>query len=235
MGRGSSKAGGGSGGGAGVTAAQRKTIDRLAKRTRDLKNEQYRIVNEAGEVVLEKKGTRHEVAHTVGESRQYLPGAVSIHNHPEGGTFSQPDLSDFGYGAREIVAAAPEGTYRLINVKYGTKQQYDGWVGLRDAMDAAGVTKDVSFTEIRKQAQAQPAVARQMRALQKTSARWDEARKAGKPQATLDRLVAQYDRQSKKYKALLKDAERKVEVKPYHDFYRKYASKYGFKYEFTKR
>lgn len=226
----------GNSGGAGVTAAQNKTVDRLVKRTRDLKNEQYRVVNENGEVVLEKKGGRGEVSATVGEKRQFLTGAVTIHNHPDGGTFSDADLNEFGFGARQLVVASHEGTYKLTNTKYGTKDQSKGWLDMRNAMDAAGITgREMSFTELRKQAQQQPAVARQMKTMQKTSERWVKARQEGKPQATLDRLMAQYNRQDTKYKSLLKDAQRQVETKPYHDFYRKNASKYGFKYEFTKR
>ena len=84
---------------AGVTPLQNKTINQIANKTRNLKKEQYRIVNENGEIVLEKKGQEHEVSATLGEKREYLPGAVSIHNHPAGGTFSYPDLRDFGTGA----------------------------------------------------------------------------------------------------------------------------------------
>lgn len=225
----------GGSGSAGVTAAQNKTIDRLAKRTRDLKNEQYRVVNENGEVVLEKKGGRGEVSATVGEKRQYLSGAVTIHNHPDGGTFSDADLNEFGFGARQLVVATPEGTYKLTNTKYGTPDQSRGWLDMRNAMDAAGVTRERSFTELRKEAQSQPAVARQMRAMSKTSDQWVKAKQAGKPQATLDRLMAQYNRQDVKYKSLLDTATRKAETQPYHDFYRRNASKYGFKYEFTRR
>lgn len=226
----------GSSSGAGVTAAQNKTVDRIAKRTRDLKNEQYRIINENGEIVVERKGTRHEVSGTVGEKRQYMEGGVGIHNHPEGGTFSEADLKDFGFGARQIVVASPEGTYKLTNMKYGQYDAKSGWYDMQEAMNSAGITgREMSFTELRKQAQQQPAVSRQMKAMQKTSDQWVKAREAGKPQATLDRLAAKYDQQSTKYKSLLKDAQRQVETKPYHDFYRKNASKYGFKYEFTKR
>lgn len=222
-------------GGGGVTSAQDKEVARIVKRTRDLKNEQYRIVNENGEVVLERKGTRGEVGGTVGEKRQYMSGAVGIHNHPDGGTFSDADLKDFGFGARQIVVASPEGTYKLTNTKYGTKDQSKGWLDMKNAMDSAGVTRERSFTELRKEAQSQPAVARQMKAMSKTSDQWMKARQEGKPQATLDRLAAQYDRQSAKYKTLLDAATRKAETQPYHDFYRKNASKYGFKYEFDKR
>ena len=225
----------GGSGGAGVTAAQNKTIDRLAKRTRDLKNEQYRVVNENGEVVLEKKGGRREVSATVGEKRQYLPGAVTIHNHPDGGTFSDADLTEFGFGARQLVVASPEGTYKLTNTKYGTPNQSKGWYDMQKAMDAAGVTRERSALAIRDEARQRPAVKKLSDAMNRTSARWVEARQAGKPQATLDRLMGQFNRQQEKYKSALKAEERKVETQPYHDFYRKNASKYGFKYEFTRR
>lgn len=48
------------------------------------------------------------------------------------------------------------------------------------------------------------------------------------------RSKIKYDKQAEKYKSLLDSAQREAEVKPYHDFYRKNASKYGFKYEFIK-
>lgn len=220
----------------GVTAAQDKTIGKLVRRTRDLKKEQYRVVNEDGEVVLEKRGSQDQVAATVGEKREHLQGAVTIHNHPDGGTFSDEDLTEFGFGARQIVVASPEGTYKLTNMEYGTPKQSEGWFRMRDAMGAAGVTgRETSFIELRKQAQQRPAVARQMKAMQKTSARWVQARQEGKSQTALDKLAAQYDRQNAKYKTLLKSAMREVETKPYHEFYKQNASKYGFRYEFIRR
>lgn len=223
------------GSGAGVTAAQGKAVNRIANRTRNLKNEQYRVINENGEVVLEKRGNKDQVSATIGEKREHLPGAVTIHNHPDGGTFSDADLTEFGFGARQLVVATPEGTYKMTNTKYGTKDQSRGWYDMRNAMDAAGVTRERSALDIRNEAKKTPAVARQSAAMQRTSAQWVKARQEGKPQAVLDRLTAQYNRQDAKYKSLLKTAERKVETQPYHDFYRKNASKYGFKYEFTRR
>ena len=130
-----------SGGGGGVTSAQNKTVDQIVKRTRDLKNEQYRIIDENGEVVLERRGTRHEVTGTVGEKRQFMEGGVGIHNHPDGGTFSQDDLRDFGFGARQIVVASPEGTYKLTNTKYGQFDAKHGWHDMSEAMDRAGITR----------------------------------------------------------------------------------------------
>lgn len=220
---------------AGVTAAQNKTIKQLVKKTRDLKNEQYRIINENGEVVLEKRGGKHEVAATVGEKREYISGAVTIHNHPNGGTFSVDDLNEFGFGARQLVVASPEGTYILTNSRYGTKGQYNGWLDMKNAMNDAGVTKERSSLYYREKARQVPAVKRQMQAMQRTSAQWVKAKEAGKPQATLNRLAERYNRQNNKFKNLLRAAERKAETQPFHDFYKQNASKYGFEYEFIKR
>ncbi|MBR2680386.1 MAG: hypothetical protein IKE23_06490, partial [Exiguobacterium sp.] len=115
----------------GRTKAQDSKIREIAKRTTELKNEQLRIVNENGEVVLEKKGKAHEVTATVGEKRNAHwsnRNSITIHNHPNGGTFSDADLDEFGYGAKEIVVSAPEATYRLVKTSKGTPD----WVGLRD-------------------------------------------------------------------------------------------------------
>ena len=219
----------------GVTHAQDTTITRIARRTRDLKKEQYRIVNEDGEIVLEKKGGKHEVSATIGEKRDHLPGAVSIHNHPEGGTFSLEDLNEFGFHARQMVVAAPEGTYKLTNIKYGQKDQTAGWYDMREAMKAAGIDREMSFMEIRREAEKSPRMIKLRQSVDKISEQWVKAKEGGKPQATLDRLMARYDKVVEKIKVVRKEEERKVETKPYHDFYRKNAGKYGFRYEFIKR
>lgn len=117
------------------TEAQSKTLGKIIKKTANLKKEQYRIIDKDGNVLLEKKGDKSSVASTVGEHRENLPGNISIHNHPEGGTFSTADLSDFGYGAQEIVVASPEGTYSLVNTRMGQPDQFDGWIPLRDAIE----------------------------------------------------------------------------------------------------
>lgn len=218
-----------------VTDAQNKTASRIARQTRDLKNEQYRIINEDGAVVLEKRGGRGEVASTAGEKREYLDGALSIHNHPDGGTFSDADLRDFGYGARAIVVSSPEGTYRLTNVRYGTPQAHSGWHDMQQAMDAAGVTRERGFRELRDEAQKDRTVAKHSAAMQKAAEAWTKAKDAGKPKETLDKITERYNAHREQYRTALKAAERQVAVKPYDDFYRKNAAKYGFKYEFVKR
>lgn len=219
----------------GITLAQTKEIDRIANRTRNLKKEQYRIVNENGEVVLNKQGKEHEVAATVGEKREYMSGAVSIHNHPNGGTFSYDDMSDFGYGARGIVAASPEGNYKLTNTRYGTKQQYSGWRDMQEAMEKAGVTKEISVDVIIKQAKETPKIKKLADQRTKVANQWAKAKDAGKPKEHLDKLSHQYTQISNKYTSSLNEEMRKLETKPYHDFYKKNASKYGFKYEFISK
>lgn len=219
----------------GVTAKQNATINRMANRTRNLKNEQYRIIDENGDVVLAKKGGQHAVAATVGEKRENLPGAVSIHNHPDGGTFSTDDLSEFGFGARAMVVASPEGDYRLTNVRYGTPQQAAGWLAMRNDMEAKGLNRERGSLELRNEAQQTPAIRAQMENMQRTSREWVDARAAGKPQSTLDKIMNRYTEQEQKYRSDLAKEMRRLEVKPYDDYYKANASKYGFKYEVNKR
>ena len=124
------------------TAAQAKTLKSIESRTRNLKKEQFRVVDREGNVIMEKKGDENSVAFTIGEARDNFPGNITIHNHPDGGTFSTADLSGIGHGATEIRAAAPEGTYILRNTRYG--QKYDGattktWYHMREDLESAAM------------------------------------------------------------------------------------------------
>ena len=222
----------GSGSKPAMTAAQQKTINTIAKKTRHLKNEQYRIVNENGEVVLEKRGDAHSVAATVGEKRDHMPGRVSIHNHPDGGTFSIDDLSDIGYGARAIVAAAPEGNYILTDNLYGQWVKGKGWHNMRDAMEAAGLNQDRGFLDIRREAQKAPELVKLENRINNLSAEWVKGHKEGAPKDQQDRLYAEHDKLSKEYSKLLHEKEREIVTKPYHDWFKKNAKKYGFTYTF---
>ena len=217
-----------------VTTQQSKAIDRIANRTRNYKNEQYRIIDENGNVVLEKRGTEHEVAATAGEKRDLAKGAVTIHNHPNGGTFSADDLREFGYGVRQITAAAPEGNYKLTNTRYGTKDAYKGWYDMQQDAIKAGVYRERSFLDIRKAAQNRPAVKRIADSMKKISDQYMTAKKTGKPQSFLDSLWKKYQAKESVYKKALREAERREEVGPAHDWYKKNASKYGFSYSLTR-
>ena len=218
----------------GRTDAQDKAIRKIAKQTRNLKKEQYRIVDDNGDIVLAKRGTQHEVAATVGEKRDYLKGNISIHNHPEGGTFSADDISEFGYGAREIVAASPEGTYRLINAKYGTKQAYDGWVKLRDGAQAI---PERSAIALRRQAQENTANSASARQLRDIEARFNDIRTRDGREAAqryYDSVKEKYDEATSRHREEINAEVRRLETQPFHDYYKKNAAKYGFVYRFEK-
>ena len=212
----------------GRTAAQNKTVQQIIKRTANLKKEQMRIVDRQGNILLEKRGLKHEVASTVGEKRELAPNALVIHNHPDGGTFSAADLKEFGYGATEIVAAAPEGTYRLIRVS----DTMPDWVKLRDRIDAI---PEASMLDLRKQARENLANSKTQKALDAITKRFTEIQKRDGADAARKYALdtkAQYDTLASQRKAEVDAEARRLETKPYDDAYKKYASQYGLRYVF---
>lgn len=217
-----------------VTSAQQKNVDRIAKQTRNLKNEQYRIISEDGTVVSAAKGDKHSVATTVGEKREKMRGAVSIHNHPQGGTFSDADFADFGYGARAIYAAAPEGTYSLVNRKYGTKDAYKGWYDMREAYRSQ-VPSDMSFITLNKAAQSTKRYQAASSRAKRLSDQWVKARESGKPQSVLDKIATKANAAIDNASKILREERRKAEVEPAHKWLKANASKYGFTYSFRKK
>ena len=234
MGRGASKA---SAAGGGTNPAVEKTLNQIIKRTQNLKKEQYRIVNEDGEVVLTKQGEKDNVKMTVGEHRQYTEGATTIHNHPQideglGGPPSPSDIKDFGYGAREIVIASNEGTYRLKNTKYGTPQERDGWRPLQEALQK--IADDQSSVAIIRKSNDIMANSKTGKEMHKISETWVKRKSEGASQAELDKYMSKFDSLQKQYKTELGQLRRKMELEPYHEFYKKNAKKYGFSYTYPK-
>lgn len=218
-----------------VTAEQQKAVDKIAKQTRDLKNEQYRVIGEDGQVKLVSKGGKHEVGTTRGEKWDNVPGSVSIHNHPQGGTFSDADFSDFGFGARAIYAAAPEGTYSLVNKKYGTSEAKKGWVAMQEAYRNSPAGQERGFLDLKKAATSTPRYQRAAKAADNAAKRYMQASKSGAPQARLDRLMSAYKAAADRSSSVYKEELRRAEVRPAHDWLRANASKYGFEYSFRKR
>ena len=251
MGRGRSKVSVGGGGAWDRTKEQDKTLNQIARKTANLKNEQYRIVDSEGNVVLEKHGTRGEVATTVGEKREFLDGNISIHNHPAedgelGGTFSPDDLGQFGFGAKEIVVSAPEGTYRLINTKYGTMDQYNGWYDMKNeiienietpAVDKSYLTrrKEAMESLMSKKSSDYYKATKQQEAI--TNKYSEISRTQGREKAN-EYITSQRDRYDSlgniRQKALKREMRRQ-EVEPYHEYYKQNARKYGFEYKFEPR
>ncbi len=210
-----------------------KALGKIIKRTANLKKEQYRIVDVNGNIVAQAQGDKDSVRMTVGEKREHLEGATSIHNHPDGGTFSSADLSDFGYGAREMVVAAPEGTYRLINTKYGTKEQTSGWLPLREGFDK--IADGQSSLADRRKAQDIVSKTKEGKRAKAIGAEWVAKKNAGASRAELDKLANEYDSLAKVLKKMTDTEARKIEVEPYHNYFKQNASKHGFKYVFTKK
>ena len=213
--------------------AMTKTLNKVIRQTSNLKKEQYRIIDKEGNVLIQKQGKKGEVSASYGEKREYLHGNISVHNHPEGGTFSSDDFDEFGFGATEICVAAPEGTYILTNMKVGQKDQYDGWIPLRDAVREQ-LDVDRSFTSIRKAAEERLKDCDELKDIRKITQQWQELRDGG---ASLEEQReffnnSEYNALSESYKKKLHEEERKVVTEPYHEFYKKNAAKYGFKYEF---
>ena len=219
-----------SNGNGGSNPAVEKTLKKLIKQTANLKKEQYRIIDEDGNVLIKKQGDQDKVVLSVGEKREMLDGATSLHNHPDGGTFSSADLSDFGYGAREMVVAAPEGTYRLKNMNYGTPEQSSGWLPLREGFDRIS-DKQSSLADMKK-ARENVAKTKEGKRLSKIGEEWVQKRNAGASQSVLDGLTKEYDTLLKKVQAMTKKEQRRLEVEPYDKYFKQNAKKYGFKYTF---
>lgn len=187
-----------------------------------------------------KKGKEHEVAATVGEKRDYLDGNISLHNHPNGGTFSDADLSDFGYGAKEIVVSSKEGTYRLINNKYGTKDASSGWYDMRDDLRQKVVEPMQKQSSLARHKQAQEntrnnSTYKQMQTINKNYEKISKEKGKDAAMEYARKTADKYHELSKKREQEVAAEERRLLTKPYDDYYKKNAKKYGFTYKFEKK
>ena len=220
------------------TEAQTKTLNGIASRTRNLKKEQFRVVDREGNVIMEKQGDAHSVTYKIGEARDNFPGNITIHNHPDGGTFSTPDLSDIGYGATEIRAAAPEGTYIMRNTRYGRK--YDAakektWFDMKEDLEKASANFK-NETAIKKETKARY----QADYDEKVSVwakKWAEAKGSGASSEELNKYIDKYNKAKDAWEAenkpkMAKDI-RKAYVDQYHNWYKTNAYNYGMEYQFV--
>lgn len=213
------------------TKVQLNKLKSIARKTKNLKNEQLRIVDREGNVVLEKKGDKISVTCTVGEMRAVAWGNISIHNHPAGGTFSPADLRQFGYGVTEIRAACPEGTYILRNLNYGRNSK-KSWYDLQQAymlFEEKKVLKSSNHPERYKQKYAK--YSNEYKSI------FDEFQKRKAEGASSEELKALIDKHNKLRVEVQKkvDAEIRAEdVLPHHKWFVKNAAKYGFEYVLEK-
>lgn len=211
------------------TEAQAKTLKGIESRTRNLKKEQFRVVDREGNVVMQKQGDKNSVSYSIGEARDNFPGNITIHNHPDGGTFSSADLSDIGHGATEIRAASPEGTYILRNLNHGTKWR-DGqktWLDMRNDIDAASQ----EFKSARQlKAKVREPYEQQVKPIME---RWSKRRDEGAPQDELNKIAKEYTSAWDALQPQVEQATRKAYVDQYHSWYKSHAGEYGFEYEFV--
>lgn len=211
------------------TEAQSKTLRGIESRTRNLKKEQFRVVDRDGNVVMQKQGDANSVTYKVGEARDNFPGNITIHNHPSGGTFSSADLSDIGYGATEIRAAAPEGTYILRNVNQRSQKS---WFDMREDIDNASIDFKEGFklrSEVR--SNLQPEYEKQVKPF---IDKWKKAQESGASQEELRKLANDpaYLKADANFKAKVETETRKAYTDQYHSWYKSHAGEYGLEYEF---
>lgn len=218
------------------TAAQEKALAGIENRTRNLKKEQFRVVDREGNVIMQVQGDKDSVTYKLGEARDKIPGNITIHNHPDGGTFSTADLSDLGVagGATEIRAAAPEGTYVLRHVDYKSwgRGEKKTWLDMKEDMQRAELDFKSEYEVKRKvKAQLQPEYERQTKPY---IDRYMEAQRNGASNETLKKLANDpgYLKINEEYKASIKSEVRKTWVKQYDDWYKSHAHEYGLEYDF---
>lgn len=219
------------------TAAQEKELTRIANRTRNLKKEQLRVVDSDGNVLMEKHGDKGSVAATLGEFRATLPGNISIHNHPDGGTFSPDDLRSLGHGPKELRVAAPEGDYALKATKTfanGAPDTY-GWYDMQEAL-LASETSFKNLITLKREANEKFMPDYNEKVLVHAE-RWQKARDGGASMEEQQKHIDAYEKAKDAWEAENRpkiEAEvRRLHTKQYHDFYTENAAKYGLEYTFT--
>lgn len=211
--------------------AQEKTLKSIENKTRNLKKEQFRVVDRDGNVVMQKQGDKDSVSYKVGEARDHFPGNITIHNHPDGGAFSAADLSDFGYGAREIRAAAPEGTYILRDTRAGKwANDQKTWFDMREDLEAASVNFK-NDRQLKKEIRASHT--EEDAALKKIADTWDKRRTEGAEQEELTGYYNEYKKISDALVAKVEVEVRQAYVDQYHNWYKENSMKYGMEYEFN--
>lgn len=104
---------------------------------------------------------------------------------------------------------------------------------MQEALEKSGATKEVSYLDLRRQAEKVPEVVKLRNQLADNSNKWMQARNSGQSQEVQQRYVDEYNRLQAQYSALLRSEIRKAETAPYHNFYTKNARKYGFEYKFV--
>ena len=212
------------------TREQESTLKGIETRTRNLKKEQLRVVDRDGNIILTKQGDKHSVSYSVGEARDNFHGNITIHNHPEGGTFSSSDLSDIGYGATEIRAASPEGTYILRNMRVGQKwSNQKSWYEMREDYEKASE----SFKQSRQlKKEIREKHTRENEQMKSLAEKWEKARNNGASQDELNAIANEYTKINDALKAVVESEVRTAFTNQHHNWIKANSVNYGLEYEF---
>lgn len=219
------------------TEAQAKTLKSIETRTRNLKKEQLRVVDRDGNVIMQKQGDAWSVSYKIREARDNFPGNITIHNHPAGGTFSSPDLTDFGHGVTEIRAATPEGTYIMRDIRHGAKYNLakeKTWYDMKEDIENTSQSfknERLLYKDIKEKYQDDF-----QEKVSSWAHKWANAKDNGASQETLQKYADEYnkanDAWNKEMKPKIKKEVRAAYVDQYHQWYKSNAHNYGMEYEF---
>lgn len=210
------------------------TLRKVAKRIKNLKKEQYYIIDKDGNISLKKQGGAQEVSATVGEKRDFLRGNVSIHNHPSGGTFSAQDLRDFGFGATDIFVSSNAGVYSLTKTTTGTPD----WVHLQQEYSKF-LDKDVygvSYLDRLRQARENTKDSASSKTISRISNEFERIRNTqGSDTANryFESMRSEYDSATKAHSAEVQREADRLLTLPAHKWLQQNASRYGFRYRLT--
>ena len=215
-------------------AVGRAVANEAADQIRSLDHEESFIVGPDGHMRHYNVGEEGHVTSTIGEMREHAPGAVVMHNHPHGGTFSPDDLHTLGYGPSEMRAVTRDGDYVMRSMQ---GDQTPHWPGLRDAVEAAAEHEFLEPYQLRNkifEEKYRPSYDAEVNSI---ADRWIKQKESGASKETLDATFKEWQDAEAAWlkKHPKEDREKEANeayANQYHEFYREHAAEYGIEYEF---
>lgn len=208
-------------------------VKEAANKIRNLDHEEMFIISPEGRRRYSKVGESGQVTNKIGDMRENAPGAVLMHNHPSGGTFSSSDLHELGYMPKEIRAITPEGDYVMRSASDG---EMPNWVGLKDSLESVqdGFKSEI---QLRKEIYKQKYEDSYNREVGSFAQKWVDAKDSGAPKETLDELYGEWSKANDKWNEEHPKEERNAEatkayLDQWHQYYQEHAEEYGIDYKF---
>ena len=208
-------------------------VREAADQIRNLDHEELVVIDSDGRMNHYAVGDEGEVRTTVGAMREHATGAVIMHNHPSGGTFSPQDLHQLGYRPSEIRIATADGDYVMRSAD-GTVPH---WPKLQDAILNAEWDDFKEPYQLRNEIYEQKYKASYDAEVTSIADRWIKQRNEGASQETLDATLKEWEKADKKWRKKHPKKEREAEAErayreQYHKFYMEHAAEYGIDYSF---